>query len=314
MSRSGRVWVVNDVQTCIPGTRTLWHDLAEWLDAEWVGDRPYPMLADYVEARARQDRPSVIIRNGTWFGPINLDVPTITLIQDIMPEGSYQRGEQVRVARCSNLVVYNSEYTRSQYTELSNVESRTIPLSVDFDLFRPKAGAKPLADICWVGAPTWVKGWDLLGEIIRSLPKRTFALILKEHSTGRVPENVQVFTRIPHSELPALYSGCQVGLCTSRQETQHLAGIEMAGCGLPVVAPNIGAYYQPGLNGQGCWNGWAYTVGSLSASSIERLLERLCPPGEGNYLRVRQNVLAAGFTRQACEQAWKEAAAWSLSN
>jgi glycosyltransferase involved in cell wall biosynthesis len=300
-------WIVNDIQTAIPGTRTLWHDLAEWLDGEWVGDAAYPLLAARVESLAIIRRPAVIIRNGTWFGPINLDVPTISLIQDIMPEKSYQRGEQIRVARLSALTVFNSEYTRAQYPELADITSRVIPLSVDFDLFRPIPNARPVADICWIGAPTWVKGWDTLGEIIRDMPTRTFALVLKEHSTRKVPDNVQVFTRVPHSDLPEIISGCQLGLCTSRQETQHLAGIEMAGCGLPIVAPNIGAYYD---SRHAAWNGWR--MNRSDVSSINWVMTTACPP-HGTNNRVREEVMAAGFTREDCNEAWKEAVEWAVS-
>jgi glycosyltransferase involved in cell wall biosynthesis len=271
-----------------------------------VGDAPYPLLAGRVEALATANKPGVIIRNGTWFGPIDLKVPTISLIQDIMPANSYQRAEQVRVARQSALTVFNSAYTKSKYPELANITSRVIPLSVDFDLFSPRK-VSPLADICWIGAASWVKGWDVLGEIIRAMPTRTFALVLKDSSHGTVPDNVRVFNRISHTDLPLIILGCQVGLCTSREETQHLAGIEMAGCGLPVVAPNVGAYYS---EKQG-WNGWCMNRSDVSA--IEWVMATACPPG-GTNNRVREAVMAAGFTRDACKAAWKEAVAWTLNS
>ena len=303
---SGATWIVNDLLTCIPGTRTLWSDLCDWLDAEWVGGN-YDSLARDVEARAADQKPGLIVRNGTYFGPIDLpSVPTISLIQDIMPGQSYQRGEQVRVARLSTLTVFNSEYTRSKYPELSDLPYRIIPLPVDFDLFRPMP-ARPVADICWIGAPTRIKGWDTLGDIIRAMPTVTFALILKEHSTGRTPDNVQVFTRVPHTELVNLINGCSVGLCTSREETQHLAGIEMAGCGLPIVAPNVGAYYNKRVS----FNGWR--LNEVDVSAINWMMETGCPPSGTNNI-VRESVMAAGFTRQACEKAWKEAVEWAIAS
>ena len=32
-----RIWIVNDYLTTIPGTRTLWNDLCEWVGGEWHG-------------------------------------------------------------------------------------------------------------------------------------------------------------------------------------------------------------------------------------------------------------------------------------
>lgn len=304
----GVIWIVNDTQTTIPGTRTLWHNLAEWLDGEWVGDAPYPLLAGRVEALATNRKPDLIIRNATYFGPIGLPgIPTISLIQDIMPGHTYQRIEQVRVARLSKLVVFNSAYTKAQYPELAGVPSRIIPLSVDFDLFRPIPNAKPLADICWIGAPTWVKGWDILGEVIRKMPTVTFALVLKEHSTGRVPDNVQVFTRVPHSELPTIISGCQIGLCTSRQETQHLAGCEMGACGLTLVAPRVGIYA-----GSSPATVYTHKFGTSPADYVRALEYAL------TMTRWTAKYTSDGWygivSPEACKGAWKEAVAWSLSN
>lgn len=147
----------------------------------------------------------------------------------------------------------------------------------------------------------------MLGEIIRAMPETTFALVLKEHSSGRTPDNVQVFTRVPHSELPNIINGCSVGLCTSRQETQHLAGIEMAGCGVPMVTPNVGAYYDT----HEAWNGWR--INRVDVPAIKWVMRVACPPGGSNN-RVREAVMADGFTRASCARAWKEAVAWTLSN
>ena len=298
-----RIWVVNDVQTCIPGTETLWHDLVSWLDAEWVGDASYPLLAGRVEERAKASAlPSVIIRNGTWFCPIDLDVPTISLIQDIMPANSYQRAEQIRVAKLSTLTVFNSAYTKARYPELADITSRVIPLSVDSDIFQPMK-VPPIADVCWIGAPTYIKGWDILGEVIKS-SARTFAIVLKERSTGRTPDNVRIFDRVPHTELPKIINGCSVGLCTSREESQHLAGIEMGMCGLPVVAPPIGIYYGGGMGLQP-----AGTKASDYSRGIEYLLEHQVYSPE--HCRVHWLGIAS---RDACRDAWRGAVEWTLSN
>jgi len=53
-----------------------------------------------------------------------------------------------------------------------------------------------------------------------------------------------MFTRLTHDELVKVVGACRVGLCTSRMETQHLAGIEMGACGLFMVAPPVGVYWK----------------------------------------------------------------------
>lgn len=298
------VWVVNDYLTTIPGTRTLWHDLCEWLDAEWWGDVGYERLADHVETTASyHGNPAVLIRNATWFGPIDVPTKTISILQDIMPENSYQRAEQVRVCRESALTVFNSAYTRSRYPELASVASRVIPLSIDFDLFRPMT-VPPVADICWIGAPTWIKGWDVLGEVVHALPY-SFALVVKEPVHRKLADNIRVFDRLPHSELVKIINGCSAGLCTSREETQHLAGLEMGACGLPLVVPKVGAYYNrhdiPGV---------------LCEGSAKQYVAALDYVMRSNYdsQAVRSYWKMAGFTRDACKQAWKDAVEWVLTN
>jgi glycosyltransferase involved in cell wall biosynthesis len=302
-----KVWVVNDHLTTIPGTRTLWHDLCEWIGGEFIGG-DYPLLAGNVEQRAMASGyPDVIIRNGTWFGSIEVPAPTICLIQDIMPEHSWQRMEQVRVCRAAALTVFNSAYTKSKYPELADITSRVIPLSVDSDIFRPME-VEPVADVCWIGAPTYIKGWDILGEVIKS-SARTFAIVLKEKSAGRTPDNVRIFDRVPHTELPKIINGCSVGLCTSREESQHLAGIEMGMCGLPMVAPRIGCYLGLGHPG--------IVHDSAPASSVSKMLETLFSEigkrggsdtvGIAAFWRER-------FSRDVCRDAWKEAVEWARSS
>ena len=299
-----KIWVVNDYMTTIPGTRTLWHDLCEWLDADWMGGYDYSGLAAYTEAQACcGNLPSLIVRNATWFQPIVLPVPTISLLQDIMPEGSVQRAQQVSVCRASRLTVFNSAYTRFRYPELDGLPHRIIPLSVDFDLFKPVKAA-PISDIVWVGAPTWVKGWDILAEVIHALPY-SFVLVLKEPVVKSMPDNVRVFDRVPHTDLVKVLNGCSTGFCTSREETQHLAGLEMGACGLPLVVPKVGAYYArhdiPGILCDGTARNYVAALDYVMRSNYDS-----------------QNVRAywekAGFTREACRAAWKEAVEWTLSN
>jgi glycosyltransferase involved in cell wall biosynthesis len=53
-----------------------------------------------------------------------------------------------------------------------------------------------------------------------------------------------MYSRLTHEELVKIIGACRIGLCTSRMESQHLAGIEMGACGLPMVAPPVGVYWK----------------------------------------------------------------------
>ena len=80
--------LVNDMMTTIPGTKTFWHDLQEWFGLKFIG-ADYSMLTDHVKAEMagisdNYEGTSLIIRNASYFGPIKTDVPTISLLQDIM--------------------------------------------------------------------------------------------------------------------------------------------------------------------------------------------------------------------------------------
>jgi glycosyltransferase involved in cell wall biosynthesis len=55
---------------------------------------------------------------------------------------------------------------------------------------------------------------------------------------------MRCYERLSHAELLTVIGACRVGLCTSRTESQHLAGIEMGACGLPMVAPRVGVYWK----------------------------------------------------------------------
>jgi glycosyltransferase involved in cell wall biosynthesis len=241
------VWIVNDVPTCIPGTKTLWHNLLEWIPgAEWASSGNFATLSGYITTCviATHEKPGLIIRNASYFPHVETDIPQVAILQDIFPPGP-ARDMQVAVCRKSVAVVVNSPYTAAQYPELGNITTVVIPLPVDFDLFGPMPEVAKEWDVCWIGAASSVKGWDIFHRVMMDTDL-TYLLVMKDvpASSADVPlDRVKVVRRVPHSELPALNNSCRIGLCTSRQETQHLAGIEMGACGLPMVAPNVGAYF-----------------------------------------------------------------------
>ena len=238
--------LVNDALTQIEGTKTFWHDLQEWFDMEFLGG-DYATLAEVASAH----HPFLIIRNASYFGPIQSDVPTISLLQDIFPDGE-SRTMQQKVIESSQAVVYNSMFTHSKYNiDTAHRIREIIPLPIDFSVFEPgnvmglqTAYALPDGCVCWIGAQSEIKGWDIFLQVVRQNPDISFVAVFKDSIPIQMPPNMRAFHRLPTGELVKAIGACRVGLCTSRMESQHLAGIEMGACGLPMVAPPVGVYYD----------------------------------------------------------------------
>jgi glycosyltransferase involved in cell wall biosynthesis len=288
------VWVVNDLLTAIPGTRTLWHELLYWFGAVWAGGHPYSYLADVVEQaiQAAPRKPDVVIRNGSYFPWFTTcGRPVISLVQDILDHDD-RRGWQAGVIQNSDRVVFNSAHTAAHFPEAAH-KGVVIPIGTDFDLFSPDPHATKTTDVCWVGSRNEVKGYDRLWETIGS-SGLSFTLVLKDGSDGvdSLGGRVRAIGPIDQVELARVINSCRIGLCTSRQETQHLAGIEMAACGLAVVAPPVGNYANRPA--------WA-RVCDDPAGYAEALCSLLDEAPDRNTIRSQ----AFPMSMAACEAAWK---------
>ena len=286
-------WLVNDVLTTIPGTRTLWHHLVKGLGVTPMC-APYPMLAQMVEDKLRAGpMPDYIIRNATYFRPIRTAIPQIALIQDIA-QGPLRR-MQLDVARQSVCVVFNSEFTRWSYPELADRPNIIIPLGVDADTFRvlPIQDKFPEARILFVGSHDPVKGFDVLEHLISETPYN-FVTVMKDY--GVEHPRVKSYVRVPHSDLPLHMNSCHLGLCLSRTETQHLAGIEMGLCGIPILATSVGTYFD---RPTGLWG---------RRIRLEDAVQELTNAMQGPFPErehVRNYWIGAGFSIEGCTSAWK---------
>lgn len=239
--------LVNDALSQL-GERTFWRLLMEWFGMEFVGG-DYATLAEKAKVAAKDA--SLIARNATWFPPIEAACPQVSLLQDISPDGETRKMQEA-VIKSSAAVVYNSAFTATQYP---NITGRVIPLPVDFSLFEPQnalgcqqALSLPEGCVCWIGASQGaagiVKGFDVFLQIVRTNPDIPFVGVFKDAPPESVPPNLRCYARLPQAELVKVIGACRVGLCTSRTESQHLAGIEMGGVGLPLVVPPVGIYWE----------------------------------------------------------------------
>ncbi len=292
-------WLINDTLTCIPGTKTLWHDLLDWLPSledKTGGNTPFSILPEYMEQLAQvEGPPDYVIRNGTFFRPLKFRTKTISLIQDIYNDDL--KAEQVRVGNSSDFVVYNSEYTKSFYSEYIKAKSKIIPLGVDFDYFAKCEESHPQVlpnSILFVGAANFYpKGFDLVEQLIHNTDYN-FCLVMKDGFTWDHPR-VRVFNQVNHNSLRKIYSSCSMILCTSVHETQHLAGIEGAACGLPVVAANVGVYHK-----EPDWI-WGHRVERNYAdflSAIDKVMNNRQAYSPREYFKAR------GLDKTSCKKAW----------
>jgi glycosyltransferase involved in cell wall biosynthesis len=294
-------WLINDTLTCIPGTKTFWHDLLEWipnLEDKCNGRTPFHILANNIENDAKIfGLPDYIIRNASYFRKINLPVKTISLLQDYIPNDT----TQLSVCNDSDLVVFNSPYTKALYQDKITANSIMIPLGVDFEKFKPlntdfcdELGILPNS-ILFIGANNEnPKGFDIMTKIIENTDYN-FCLVMKDNFVSDNPR-VKVFNKINHDMLVKVINSCKLLVCTSRVETLHLAGVEAAACNLPLVTSNVGIYY--GLEkGE-----WGYNTMSYNFLDFITGIDYVI----SNYssFKPRETFLKMGLDTETCKSKW----------
>ena len=88
------------------------------------GYTPYNLLPSNIERDwINGHKTDYIIRNASYFRPMDIPVKTISLLQDLLPDNS----EQLSVCNKSDIVVFNSPYTQSHY--IDKITSKTINIT-----------------------------------------------------------------------------------------------------------------------------------------------------------------------------------------
>ena len=283
-------WLVNDWLTCIPNTKTLWHFLLEGIpDLEDKTGHPFSALPYVLERNP--EKPAYIIRNATFFRRLNISSPTISLVQDVQEGASLN--QQIDVCNNSEHVVFNTQYLADIYSKHLNVPYSIIPLGSDSDLFKPTNTAKSKNTILFMGSTHSIKGFNLLTRIIEATDYQ-FIIVLKEGDYSH--PRAEVHKRVDQTTLNTLMNRADVVLCTSTQETQHLAGIESCLADTPVVANKVGIYEELKHDQR-----WGTLVESYSVEGfvkgIEKVLNKSCSP--------RQCMIENNLTIETCINSWK---------
>lgn len=288
-------WLINDCLTAIPNTRTFWHDLLEWFpDLEDKTGFSFQVLPEHIERI--KDQPDYIIRNATFFRPLKIDIPTISLLQDI--KNGHKRSVQIEVCSKSSHVVFNSRYIYDQYKNEINAPHSIIPLGTDSNLFKPFNYEKTGDTIIFVGSTNAVKGFALLTEIINKTNYK-YILVLKDNDNVKVNfknKNVSVYRQVNQQTLNELLNLSDVMICTSERETLHLSGIEAMLAGVPVVAPNIGIYSDLIEDDR-----WGVMVDNRKESEYIRCIHNLITNTKHN---TRQCAIENKLTKEDSKQSW----------
>ena len=241
-------WLINDCLTCIPNTRTYWHDLLDWfpnLIDKCDGYTEYSILAQKIECIPKH--PNYIIRNGSYFRKLNIDVPTFSLIQDTMDNPI-----QTEVINSSTCVVFASKQTYNIYKNRINPKNvRIIEQSSDFNFFKPISERHPDVlpnSIIFIGDSSYdKKGFHRVLNLIETMHDFNFCLIMKDNTTlDIIPEHnrnrVRIFNRVDRNTVRLLINSCICAICTSGNEEGHFAGIEIGACNIPMVSRPMGCY------------------------------------------------------------------------
>jgi len=241
-------WLVNDTLTCIPNTRTFWHDLLDWfpnLEDKCNGYTDYSVLAQTTESI--DGRPDYIIRNGSYFRRLNIDVPTFCLIQD-----TSDNPMQTEVINTSTCVVFASKETHNLYKDRINPNNvRVIEQSSDFDFFKPISERHPEVlpnSIIFIGDSSHEKkGFHRVLNLIETMTDFNFCLVMKDDtSINDIPQHsrsrVRIFNKVNRDTVRLLINSSVCAICTSGNEEGHFAGIEIGACDIPMVARPMGCY------------------------------------------------------------------------
>jgi len=288
-------WLINDALGMIEGSQTFWELLLTWLPGlvdQTGGYTPYEELPARI-ARL-PGRPDYVVRNATFFPPLPVRAPTIAFLQDVLL-GEY-RLMQLEVCRRAAATVVNSAFTAAQYPELP--APRVIPIGVDPARFFPSPGRGlldvPPQAVCFIGSSDKVKGFTHVERLIAETTLN-FCLVMKDDTEIQIPGRVVTFTRVPHWKLARIINSCAIGFCPSIRETQHLAGLEMGFCGLPLVTSDVGVYYR---RPAGIW-GERVEPDEYEAALHHMLANR---PHVDDVAAYWQRE---GFTVERCRVAWQ---------
>lgn len=187
---------------------------------------------------------------------------------------------------------------------------RVIPNGVDVRIFQKQDRGRSRTELglpaharigLYVGRAEFAKGFDLLVDVIRSLRDVLFLLV------GDCPvsePNVVVRRRVPHEQMPSVYSAADFLILPSRYEGFNLTILEALACDLPIVVSRS-AYPLPEV-----WEGIGAIVDSVEPMAYVRAIADLpAASGEG----VSRERVIARYSLERFAENWRAHIASVLS-
>jgi glycosyltransferase involved in cell wall biosynthesis len=296
-------WLINDCLTCIPNTKTLWHFLLEIfpnLIDKTNGHTPFHQLNFKIENEIiKTTKPDFIIRNASYFPKLNTSVKTISILQDIRLNDEMQ----IEVCNNSDIVVCVSNYVKNKYKDKIKSKIEVIPVGTDFNLFNSIVDKELIQkeldilpnSILFIGASTiYPKGFDLLMKLVYNT-NYNFCFVMKDDWCEKHPR-IKIFNKIDHSKLRKIINACDLLVCTSQEETLHLAGVEAAACNIPLICSNVGIYHEM-PNGK-----WGRLIKEYKES---RFIEEINHVFKNkDYFEPRKDFLEKGLDIDSFKQKW----------
>ena len=300
-------WLVNDILTGIPNTLTLWNHLLNnipTLKDKTDGYTPYRKLAGKIEKLAQEEKPKYIIRNGSYFRPLNIDTYTISLIHDDLTKNPRLLNDQIKVIKSSQMVVFNSQYIHDKYINYVVGESQIISFGIDLNLFKPSTiyDSNILDNsILYIGNSNInPQELSMVLRIANRMPKQNFCLIMKNNiSLGDIPHayhnRFKIFNKVSQEKMVQIMNSCVMCISTSVLDKPHLSGLEMLACNKPIVGLDIGFYKIYKESDQ-----W----GTLANENT--FVEKINYVKENIHLFTpRKFIIQNGFGYDVCMQKWK---------
>lgn len=263
---AGGIEIFNEqLARCLPGVQVFSVPRQSMSRIRWSLDSiglEHPLRAWSVARRFLQEHRrhpfQLAICNGLYGWPLSAFPPGIPAVQvyhytlvGLARRGIAERGVRVhmehvdgafdRFAGRRKQVIAVSPGVLEEIQQFYHHPGRVIPNGVDTRLFvrqdrlacRRQLGLPADARVgIFVGRAEYTKGFDLVREIIRRAPDTHFVLV---GECPDLPGNVVVRRRVPHEQMPLLYSAADFLLLPSRYEGFNLTVLEALACGLPIL-------------------------------------------------------------------------------
>jgi glycosyltransferase involved in cell wall biosynthesis len=196
---------------------------------------------------------------------------------------------------------YLLDLAAEQLSSRGRARLRLAPLGVDLDLFRPVPPIQtpPRIRMVQVASLTPVKGQDTLLRAVARLRQWNLPVCLEVAGGGSLEAELRRLAKelaledavtflgeLPHDRLPSFYRGASLCLQSSRHESQGMAMLEAAACGVPLAGTSVGVLRELSPMAAA-----AVPVGdhqALAAAAAELLCDpgRLLRTGEAGRRRV----------------------------